>query len=272
MGLFKRNKDAKKQNQQSNPVSGVTAIFEAHMNMALSFYEEKNYGAAFDLFKLVAENTDNSKAQYNLGSLYAQGLGTEQEFIEAAYWFNRAYKNGEEGADKLTTKCLLDYANVVLRTKTPKEVYESLSAFSKRVYNTENCSVIVRKNLLELGTYYFNTKKDYAMAAKLFRAGAEYENDGWCQNYLAVLYNAGAGVEKNDLASLYWFDKASEQGVDAAKTDRDGMLNAYINNLGKLETAEQLRLLAGWCTNGTEEAVPIDEVKAVYWKNMIAAL
>ncbi len=269
MGLFRRNKDAKK---QSNPVNGTTAISEVHMNMALGFYEEKNYGAAFDLFKLVAVNTDNSKAQYNLGSLYAQGLGTEQDFIEAAYWFNRAYKNGEEGADKLTTKCLLDYANAVLRTKTPKEVYEKLIAFAKRVYNTENYSVIVRKNLLELGTYYFNSKKDYAMAAKLFRAGAEYENDGWCQNYLAVLYNAGAGVEKNDLASLYWFDRASEQGVDAAKTDRDGMLNAYVNNLGKQETAEQLRLLAGWCATGIDNAVPIDKAKAVFWKNMIATL
>ncbi len=269
MGLFRRNKDAKK---QSNPVNGTTAISEVHMNMALGFYEEKNYGAAFDLFKLVAVNTDNSKAQYNLGSLYAQGLGTEQDFIEAAYWFNRAYKNGEEGADKLTTKCLLDYANTVLRTKTPKEVYEKLIAFAKRVYNTENYSVIVRKNLLELGTYYFNSKKDYAMAAKLFRAGAEYENDGWCQNYLAVLYNAGAGVEKNDLASLYWFDRASEQGVDAAKTDRDGMLNAYVNNLGKQETAGQLRLLADWCITGVDEAVPIDVNKANYWAKISRSL
>lgn len=269
MGLFKRNKDAKK---QSTPVSETTAISEVHMNMALGFYEEKNYGSAFDLFKLVAENTDNSKAQYNLGSLYAQGLGTEQDFIEAAYWFNRACKNGEEGADKLTTKCLLDYANAVLRTKTPKEVYEKLSAFAKRVYNTENYSVVVCKNLLELGTYYFNSKKDYAMAAKLFRAGAEYENDGWCQNYLAVLYNAGAGVEKNDLASLYWFDRASEQGIAAAKTDRDGMLDAYVNNLGKQETAEQLRLLAGWCATGIDDTVPIDKNKANYWTEISRSL
>lgn len=272
MRFFRRNKEEKKTSRQSNPVSEATAFSEVHMNTALSFYEEKNYEAAFDLFKLVAENTDNSKAQYNLGSLYAQGLGTKQNYVEAAYWFNRAFQNGEEGADKLTTKCLLDYANTVLRTKKAKEVYEKLSAFAKCVYSAENGSVIVRKNLLELGTYYFNNKKDYAMAAKLFRAGAEYENDAWCQNYLAVLYNAGTGVDKNDLASLYWFDRASEQGIDAAKNDRDGMLNAYVNNLGKQETAEQLRLLADWCTTGSDEAVPIDWTKAKYWMEISCSL
>ena len=248
MGFFRKNRETKKLNQQSTPVSGVTAISEIHMSMALGFYEEKNYGEAFELFKVVAENTGNSKAQYNLASMYAQGLGIEQNYVEAAYWFNKAYKNGEEGANKLTTKCLLDYANTVLKSDSAKEVYEKLSVFVKRVYNTENYSSIVRKNLLELGTYYFNSKKDYTMAAKLFRAGAEYENDALCQNYLAVLYNAGAGVEKNDLASLYWFDKASEQGVEAAQNDRDGMLNAYVKNLGKQETTEQLRLLVDWCS------------------------
>lgn len=50
----------------------------------------------------------------------------------------------------MAAKCLLDYANTILRTKTAKEVYERLSAFAKRVYNTKNCSAIVRKNLLEL--------------------------------------------------------------------------------------------------------------------------
>lgn len=272
MGFFKKNKETKKSNQQSSSASKINAVTEVHMSMALSFLEEKNYGSAFDLFKLVAENTDNSKAQYNLGSMYAQGLGTEQDFVEAAYWFNKAYKKGEEGANKLTMKCLLDYANIVLRSETEKGIYEKLSAFAKRVYNAENYRTIVRKNLLELSLYYFNNKKDYAMAAKLFRAGAEYENDAMCQNYLAVLYNAGAGVEKNDLASLYWFDKASEQGVAAAKNDRDGMFNAYINNLGKQETAEQLRMLVDWCTTGIDESVPLDEIKANYWRDIVATL
>ena len=117
MRFFRRNKEEKKTSRQSNPVSEATAFSEVHMNTALSFYEEKNYEAAFDLFKLVAENTDNSKAQYNLGSLYAQGLGTKQNYVEAAYWFNRAFQNGEEGADKLLNEFGVSLAMVTLGPK-----------------------------------------------------------------------------------------------------------------------------------------------------------
>ena len=53
---------------------------------------------------------------------------------------------------------------------------------------------------------------------------------GKSQNYLAVLYNAGLGVEKDDIAALYWFDRATDNGVEVSKKDRDGILNAYYEN------------------------------------------
>lgn len=41
-----------------------------------------------------------------------------------------------------------------------------------------------------------------------------------------------AGPKQNDLASLYWFDKAVDNGAaDLAQKDRDGILNAYRTNL-----------------------------------------
>ena len=42
---------------------------------------------------------------------------------------------------------------------------------------------------------HFN-KQEYTEAIKLFRAAAEFGNDGASQNYLAILYNKVAGVEK----------------------------------------------------------------------------
>lgn len=273
MGLFKR----KKENKKAEAVKESKPLHDVHMDMALQYYESKKYEQAFDMFQLVAENTNNSEAQHNLGSMYAQGLGIEQNFVEAAYWFHKAYENGEQKADKLTTKCLLDYANTVLKPEvavgmSAKGIYATLSAFAKRVYNAENDSSIVRNLILELATYYLNSKMDYVMAAKLSRTGAEYENEPTCQNYLAAIYHAGRGLEKNDLAALYWFDKAAEQGVAAAKNNRDDILNAYANDFGAQETIEQLSVLVDWCTTGTNEAVPIDKVKADYWQKMIGTL
>ena len=64
-------------------------------------------------------------------------------------------------------------------------------------------------------------------AAKVFRAAAEFGNDGYAQYYLAVLYNAGSGVEQDDLAALYWLDRAADNGIEEAIADRDGMLDAW---------------------------------------------
>jgi len=61
-------------------------------------------------------------------------------------------------------------------------------------------------------------------AAKLFRTAAEYYNHGASQNYLAVLYNAGAGLEQDDLAALYWFDRAADNGVEVWQTARERIL------------------------------------------------
>ena len=104
-------------------------------------------------------------------------------------------------------------------------------------------------------------------AAKLFRAAAEFGNDGASQNYLAILYNQGAGVEKNDLVSLYWFDKAVTNGIVAAQVDRDGILNAYRKTISPAEFYEQIMILSGWCSIGSDY-IPKDADKAAYWRKI----
>ena len=114
---------------------------------------------------------------------------------------------------------------------------------------------------------HFN-RKEYPSAAKLFRAAAEFGNDGYSQNYLAVLYNLGAGVEQNDLAALYWFDKAVDNGVaDVARKDRDGILNAYKANFTPTEFYETMLTLSSWCGSGHED-VPKDAPKSAFWRKL----
>ena len=271
-GLFGKDKEIGKTDMQKNATEGIKALNETQMALGISFYEKGEYDLAFDAFKRVAENSDNSDAQYNLASLYAQGLGTEQNFMEAAYWFHKSNENGDEKADKLTTKSTLDYINYILKTCTPEEIYKKMIDFVKYVFMPDDAAKLANYELLQIGLHYCNDKNEYESAAKLFRAGAEFGDDGMCQNYLAVLYNSGSGVEKSDLASLYWFERASKQGVEAAKTDRDGMLKAYLDNLGVEETKEQLELLVDWCTNGNSEDVPLDKEMAMYWQSVIKSL
>lgn len=243
-------------------------VIDRMVMMADAAMDRGDYAAAADQYKNILKLEPNGTAQYNLGSLYAQGKGIEQNFMEAAYWFHQAELSGDEQAGKLCLKCSMDFVHQNFDGKTPEQLYTDMLRFIRHVYpeNADADSEVCRK-LYAIAGNHFN-KEEYAAAAKLFRAAAEFGNDGYSQNYLAVLYNAGAGLEKNDLASLYWFDKAVDNGAaDVALKDRDGILNAYKTNLTPSEFYELMLKLSGWCSTGSSH-VPKDAAKAVHWREV----
>ena len=63
---------------------------------------------AFLTYQQIVDLVPEASAQYNLASLYAQGKGTEQNFLQAAYWFHQAGMNGDEGAKKMCVQSTMD--------------------------------------------------------------------------------------------------------------------------------------------------------------------
>lgn len=247
-------------------------IISALMATADAVMDKGDYSLAADTYQRVLKLEPNTKdAQYNLGSLYAQGKGVAQNYMEAAYWFHKAEMSGDEQAGNLRLKSTSDFVHQGLASKTVEQVYHDMAGFVKYVIGEAgNVNLEVCRNLYGIAGNHFN-KHEYEAAAKLFRAAGEFGNDGYSQNYLAVLYNAGAGVEKNDLAALYWFDKAVDNGAaDVARKDRNGILNAYKTNLSKAEFCEIMMTLSEWCSTGTD-AVPQDEAKAAFWRDIAEA-
>jgi TPR repeat protein len=51
------------------------------------------------VMRKAAEQGDAS-AQYNLGLMYASGLGTPQDYTQAAFWFRKAAEQGDTGAQR----------------------------------------------------------------------------------------------------------------------------------------------------------------------------
>lgn len=153
--------------------------------------DDENYEQAVHTYKQIVELSDNATAMYNLGSLYAQGKGVEQSFLEGAYWFHQANLNGDEHAGKLRLKCMSDYLHQNLEQKTPKMIYNDMIEYALRLYPREDSSKTAIENIYNLAGYHLG-KKEFDAAAKLLRTAAEYGNHGEAQNYLAVLYNAGA--------------------------------------------------------------------------------
>jgi uncharacterized protein len=71
----------------------INSLYE----QGLSKLAEKNYGEAVGLFRSAAAQGD-PMAQYQLGTLYYQGLGLNQNYSEAALWYRRAAEQGNVDA------------------------------------------------------------------------------------------------------------------------------------------------------------------------------
>ena len=242
-----------------------TMLMLADISMANGDYER-----AIQTYKNILELQPNETAQYNLGSLYAQGKGVQKDFKEAAYWFNQVALTGDEQAKKGCIKCAMDFIHQDFANKTPEKIYFDMLRFVKFIWPSENIELEVNRHLYSMAENHLN-KEEYLEAAKLFRAAAEFGNDGYSQGYIAVLYHQGNGVERSDLASLYWFDKALDNGIEEARTDRDGLLNAYRTDFSPAEFYDQMMILSGWCNLGSEN-VPKDANKAVYWRNIAESI
>ena len=228
----------------------------------------RDYESAVEAYASALQIETNENACYNLGSLYARGLGARRDFMEAARLFHQAELLGNVQAGKLCGKCMFDYINESLDAKKPADLYAELAVFVAKVYpEATDHRLEVDRGLFAIASTHYN-KGAYAEAAKVFRAAAEFANDGYAQYYLAALYGAGNGVQENKLAALYWLDCAVDNGAaDMALEDRDGMLAAYRQALSPAEFREAMETLADWCETGTPD-VPANPTKAAFWREV----
>lgn len=227
-----------------------------------------DYESAAEAYASILQLESNETASYNLGSFRARGVGVKRDFMEAARLFHQAELLGNARAGQLCRKCMLDYLNEGLEEKAPVDLYAAMAVFVSRVYpEATDSKQEVNSGLIAVASTFFS-KGWYAAAAKVFRSAAEFGNDGYAQYYLGELYDAGAGLQKNDLAALYWFDCAVDNGAaDDALAYRDGMLAAWRQSLSAPEFRELMETLADWCESGTSD-VPTNPAKAARWREI----
>ncbi len=228
-----------------------------------------DYESATEAYASVLKLEPNETAQYNLGSFYARGLGVKRDFMEAARLFHQAELLGNARAGKLCGKCMFDYVHEGIDRRAPIDVYAAMAVFVSRVYpEATDQKQEVNRGLFAVAGTRFNGGS-YDEAAKVFRAAAEFGNDGYAQYYLGELYLSGAGLPQNDLAALYWFDCAADNGAaDVAIKSRDDILNAYRQSLSASEFSEMMAMLADWCECGTPD-VPVNPAKAAQWREFV---
>ncbi len=229
-----------------------------------------DYESAVEAYASALQIEPNETALYNLGSLRARGLGGRRDFVEAARLFHQAELLGNERAGKLCGKCMFDHIHEGFDGRSPADLYAAMAVFVTRVYpEAADQRAEVNHGLFAIASTHLD-RGEHAEAAKVLRAAAEFGNDGYAQYYLAMLYDAGAGLQRNALAALYWLDRAVDDGAaDVAREDRDGMIEAFRQGLSAAEFREAMTTLSGWCETGTTD-VPHDQAKADRWREAAA--
>ncbi len=100
--LSAQSTDLKKLQQQTSQDDA-----EAQYNLGVMYANglgvPRAYVQAMKWFRLAADQGDAS-AQYNLGVMYAKGEGIPRDYVQAHMWFNLAaaqgYENGKEGRER----------------------------------------------------------------------------------------------------------------------------------------------------------------------------
>ena len=75
----------------------VTAQYNLGFMYAKGLGVSKNYDEAFTWFSRAAKNGD-PESQYHLAGMYENGLGVEQDYYQAAKWYRKAAEQGEVNA------------------------------------------------------------------------------------------------------------------------------------------------------------------------------
>jgi TPR repeat protein len=143
-----------------------------------------------------------AEAQYELGLMYANGVGVEPSIEQAVHWVAQAAQRG------------LAAAQYLLGTRYASGIGVPQSEHQAVVWLAKAAEQGHAKAQLRLAQLY--ARPHVAQAAELTRAAAE-AGLATAQLALSQAYAEGTGVAQDADAALRWCQKAAEQGLAAAQ-------------------------------------------------------
>jgi TPR repeat protein len=150
-------------------------------------------------------------AQYNLGVMYYEGQGMEQDFKDAAKWFRKASEQGNPGAQ-------INLGLMYLRGKGIMEDDKEAAKWFRKAAEQG-----IADAQLYLGLMYGSGEgvpEDLKEAAEWFRKAAEQGNAD-AQFNLGFMYGKGDGVLQDDVTAYAWWDISAAKGQEEAKKFKD---------------------------------------------------
>ena len=186
----------------SIPLS-ITAL--ADWQSGHSAFAHGDYVTAYKEWLPLAKS-GHAKAQLNLGFMFHQGLGVQQDPVRAAEWYQKAAKQGLAEAQAELGSLYLHGIGV---PQDPKLAYKWSHKAATQGWASGQF------NVGTMLTYGFGVDQDPKAGAKWLAKAAE-QGDGPSQYNLATLYAQGLGVRKDKVQALKWAILAASSPEDSA--------------------------------------------------------
>lgn len=233
-------------------LAGASAAQDAVDPGADSIEQSDSAGAAYEAFLggryeeaiaiwLPLANSGEASAQFNLGVMYASGLGVNRDMQVAMNWWSRAAAQLHVRAAHNLALAMLA-GEPVLDGQGAEPDYTSVLRYLKI-----GADAGYPNSEYTLGKLYaegVGVEKDERRAAELFLSSA-IKGFAKAQYNLGKVYRDGNGMEKDEALSLFWFMQAAERGHAGAE---DKMGARYLLGQG----------------------VPKDEIEALKWSILAA--
>lgn len=191
-------------------LSGVSVAEEA-FDQAVEDYNNGGYIKALNTFYTLAKE-NNPKAQYNVGLIYANGLGVTKDVAEAQKWYEKAAKQGNAAAQYNLAQLYQASGST-----NPHAYKKAKYWYEKAVENG------LKEAYTNLGALYaegIGVEKDVVKALTLFEKGAAL-GDSAAQVNAAILYAWGEGVKHDKMKAYDNLRKALKAGQSDASEHLD---------------------------------------------------
>ena len=198
---------------------------------AWSALERGEYAEAYKLIKPLAEG-GATWAQVNLGLMYAQGQGVNQDYDQALKWFRAAASKGDATAQSCIGRMYEEGHGIPI--DHAKAAHWYLKAADQGN---------VTAQYMAGRSYYrgLGLPKNNEQAAAWLERCAE-KNDPKCLNLLGILYRDGLGVEADPEHAVYLICRSAQRGESGA------VLNMAASHLRGLGAEEDLVQALTWHT------------------------
>lgn len=196
---------------------GTSDVMAQTFDEAKAAYKRGDYAIAMEAFRNLAEQGD-TRAQFVLGSMYAEGKGVSQDEAEAVRWYRRAGEEGLVGV-QLLLGTMYDSGKGVSQDYAEAARWYRLAA--------EQGDARAQVNLGYMYSQGRGVSQDYAEALRWFRQAAEQGNAKG-QTRLGIMYEQGYGVPQDYAEALRWYRQAAAQGNAFAQASL-----GFMHYLGK---------------------------------------